>query len=328
MTKHALFASLFALCLTACPAPGPSGGDDADVGELITVQLNWLPEPQFGGIYMAQVSGAFAKHGLEVTIRKGGPDVPAVQMAASGQVDFALAAADEVIRIREDGGDLVSVYATYQTAPQGLMTYASRGVTSIEELLAAGGTLAVQPGLTYVEHLKQTYGMDAVKLVTYQGGIGQFVANQEGGDFAQQCFVTSEPLAAKREGVDAATFLIAETGFNPYTSVVVTRSDFLRDRPEVAKTFVLALREGWRAYLDDPQQANAAMMTLNPSMDAETFAAAAGAQVDLIETEETKTGGLGVQTLARWEQLNEQLKRLGAVEGTVSPADCFADPTQ
>ena len=85
---------------------------------------------------MAQAMGAFAERGLEVTIRKGGPDVPAVQMCASGQVEFALAAADEVLRIREDGADVVSVFATYQTAPQGIMTYADRGVDSLESLLA------------------------------------------------------------------------------------------------------------------------------------------------------------------------------------------------
>ncbi|RMG08872.1 MAG: ABC transporter substrate-binding protein [Planctomycetota bacterium] len=290
------------------------------------MQLNWLPEPQFGGIYAAQARGAFAARGLEVTIRKGGPDVPAVALAASGKVEFALAAADEVVRIRAGGADVVSVFATYQTSPQGLMTYAARGLKSIEELLRAGGTLAVQPGLTYVEFLRKKYGLDAVELVTYQGGIGQFLARKDALDFAQQCFVTSEPIAARRAGVEPATFLIAETGLNPYTSVIITRSAYLAEHRNVVRSFCEALREGWEAYLHDPAPANAVMRGLNPSLDAETFALAAEAQVPLIRTEETRARGLGCQTPERWATLVRQLEDLGAVPaGAVKPEDCFLD---
>ncbi len=317
-------APLLLLALAGCPAEKtPLGSEGSPTLTKVSIQLNWLPEPQFGGSHTAKALGIFETHGLDVTVRKGGPDVPAVQMAASGKVEFALAAADEVIRIREAGADVVAVWATYQTAPQGIMTHASRGVNSFEELFAAGGTLAVQPGLAYVEFLRKKHDMSGVKVVTYQGGIGQFLASKDSKDFAQQCFVTSEPLAAKREGIEPKVFLIAESGFNPYTSVVITRRDYLEKNRAVVKSMVEALAEGWRSYLDDPRAGNAVMQKLNPSMDAATFKAAADAQKPLIETEATKTAGLGSMTLERWTELNDQLKALGTVKGTVNPADCF-----
>jgi NitT/TauT family transport system substrate-binding protein len=323
MTATRSIVLLFPLLLSGCPAEtAPPSASGATLTQ-VSLQLNWLPEPQFGGSHTAKALGIFEKRGLDVTIRKGGPDIPAVQMAASGKVEFALAAADEVIRIREGGADVVAVWATYQTAPQGIMTHAARGVGSFKELFAAGGTLAVQPGLAYVEFLKKQHDTSAMKLVTYQGGIGQFLATKDSKDFAQQCFVTSEPLAAKREGVEPKVFLIAESGFNPYTSVVITRREYLEKNRAVVKSLVEALEVGWRSYLDDPGPANAVMRKLNPSMDAETFQAAAAAQKPLIETETTKTAGLGSMTLERWTQLNDQLKALGTVEGTVDPADCF-----
>lgn len=305
--------------LLGCPGdPAGAQATGASGATKVAIQCNWLPEPQFGGIYHAAQAGIFAKHGIDADVRKGGPDIPAVQMAAAGQVEFALAAADEVIRIREGGADVVAVFATYQTAPQGLMTHGERGVATLEELLRAEGTLAVQPGLAYVKYLERTVGIQA-KLVPYQGGLGQYMASRERLDFAQQCFVTSEPLAAEREGAPARVFLVADSGFNPYTSVVITRRDYLEQHPETVKGVVAALREGWRGYLDDPSAANAHMHALNGSMDLETFSAAAAAQESLIDT----GAPLGSMTLARWEELQRQLVEIEAVEGSGKPADCF-----
>src|SRR5262249_37177482 len=80
--KHLLPLLALALLFAAAPLRA------ADL-DKVSLQLNWLPEPEFGGIYAAQQAGIFAKHGLDVTILKGGPDVPAVPMAVSGKVEFA-----------------------------------------------------------------------------------------------------------------------------------------------------------------------------------------------------------------------------------------------
>ncbi len=73
-------------------------------------------------------------------------------------------------------------------------------------------------------------------------------------NYAMQCFVTSEPLAAKRIGIEPQTFLIAESGYNPYTTVLATSEKYLNANPETVKSMVEAVREGWQAYLADPAQ--------------------------------------------------------------------------
>lgn len=288
----------------------------------VSIQLNWLPEPEFGGIYEAQRAGIFARHGLDVQILKGGPDVPAVQMTASGRVDFGIAAADEVIALREKGGDVVGLFATYQTSPQGIMVHASRGAKDIPDLVKSGGTLAVQPGLAYVKYFKQKYDMSKVKLVPYQGGVAQFINDK---NLAQQCFVTAEPLVARKQGAQVKVFLIADTDFNPYTALVITRGEFLRSHRDVARKFVEALSEGWQAYLKAPGPANQMMAKLNPSMDLQSFADAAEAQKPLIQTEETSKLGLGVMTQARWETLAKQLVQLGIVAKAPPAAECYVN---
>lgn len=301
--------------------PSAGGTQAAAQTTRVKLALNWVPEPEFGGFYSARDQGAFKRHGLEVDILGGGAGVPVVQMVASGQVEFGIVGADELLTARTRGVDLIPLFAVYQTSPQAIMAHASRGAKGIQDVLSSG-TIALEPGLPYAAYLKKKYGFDKVKVVPYDGGVAHFVTNK---DFAQQCFITSEPIAARRQGAEPVVFLVADEGFNPYVAVVITRRELWKEQPRRVKDFVAAVREGWRTYLDDPAPANAVMGKLNTSMDAETFSAAARAQKPLIETEETRARDLGTMSRERWETLGRQLMDLGLIE-KAPPVDEFLLP--
>ena len=318
--------SVVAVLIVAPLLAGAAPAVPAALPVPVTVQLNWLPEPEFGGIYAALEGGLFAAAGLDVTILKGGPDVPAVPMTASGRVTFGVAAADEVVSLRAKGADIVAVFATYQTSPQAIMVRADRAVDGIPALLAQGGTLIAQPGLAYLKHLKRAYGLERTRIVPYgSGALAQFL-DPKRGDVAMQCFVFAEPIAARARGVEPKVFLIADTGFDPYTAVIVVRGDWLRANRELVARFVGALREGWARYLADPGPTNAVMARLNTAMDLATFAAGARAQEALIAGGDAASRGLGVMTEARWAKLAGQLLELGVVDRPVPAADCFVNP--
>ena len=98
------------------------------------LQLNWVPEPEFGGYYAAQERGAFGAEGLEVVIRPGGAQSPVEQMVAAGQVEFGITSADSLLMARDRGADLVAIYAAYQSFPEGIMVHASRGLKTMAEV--------------------------------------------------------------------------------------------------------------------------------------------------------------------------------------------------
>jgi len=311
LTRRALLlAGLAAPLLVACSRNEGSAGGAEGGKTKIKLALNWVPEPEFGGFYAAREAGAYARENLEAEILGGGAGAPVVQMVATGQVEFGVAGGDEILTARARGADVLPLFTVFQTFPQCLMTQASRGAQTLADVLASG-TIAIQPGVPYAAFLKKKYGFGKVKIVPYDGGVARFVAEK---DYAQQCFVTAEPIAARRKGAEPKVFLIADEGFNPYAAVVITRRALWQDKPELVRAFRRAAQAGWRAYLDDPKPANAAMAKLNTSMDAETFAAAAEAQKPLIETAETKDKGLGVMTRARWEILGKQLVDLGVID--------------
>ena len=111
---------------------------------------------------------------------------------------------------RSNGADVVALFATFQTNPQGLMTHASRGLKSIVDVFASEGTVAMQRGLPYASFLEKKFGFDRVKIVPSPGG--DLSAFRNDSNFSQQCFVTSEPIAAKKAGLDVRAFLVADAG--------------------------------------------------------------------------------------------------------------------
>lgn len=315
------FVSL-GLLLVACQPGETSDSPVTDPSlQQVTLQLNWKPEPQFGGFYAADLLGAYAEHGLSVDINPGGAGAPTIDMVGAGTVPFAITSGDEIVRARAIGNDVVALFAVYQTNPMAIMTRAERGFTSIEDLFTHPGTLAMERGLPYSQFLEQLYGFDQLKIVPSPfGDLSLYLSDES---YAMQCFVTSEPLAAKKTDITPQTFLIADAGYNPYTTVLTTSREYLNAHPETVAAMVEAVRQGWRAYLDDPTATNAQMQELNPTMDAETFRDSAEAQKPLIEPEDGAGAGLGAMSPARWQELIDQLHQLGVIDEVIAAKDCF-----
>jgi NitT/TauT family transport system substrate-binding protein len=308
MRRRTLLSLLGTALLTAACKPG---GSAASAGpHRVKLALNWVPEPEFGGFYAARESGAFRTENLDVEIQGGGAGVPVIQMVATGKAEFGIAGADEILTARAQGADVVALFATYQKSPQGIMVHAAHGAKQLRDVLGSG-QLALEPGLPYARFLKKKYPEFNARVVPYSGGVAHFLADP---NLAQQCYITSEPIAARQQGGDPQVFLIADEGFNPYVGVVITSRAFAQQNPELVAAFTRAIRSGWKAYLADPAATNALMQKLNPAMDAATFQAAADAQKPLIEGGDAATKGLGAMTQERWQALAEQLTSLDVLK--------------
>ena len=183
--RHFILAGTAALVSACSRSPGK-----------IRLALNWKPDPQFGGFYAAP----YQAHGLDVEILPGGAGTPTIQMVGARSAEFGVVSADELVVARSQGNDVVALFAVCQNDPQGIMLHASRKLASLADLFKAPGTVALQRGLPYARLLEKKYGFEKVKIVPSPGGdISAFLANK---NFAQQCFIMSEPLTAKHQGAD------------------------------------------------------------------------------------------------------------------------------
>jgi NitT/TauT family transport system substrate-binding protein len=288
-----------------------------------TLQLNWKPEPEFGGFYAAQLDGVYKKYGLNVEIRPGGPGTPTPDMLGAGTVDFAIIGGDEIIRARAHGNKLVALFAVYQTDPHAIMTRAERGLTSLADVFAHEGTLALERGLPYADFLEKKYGFGKLHIVP--SPFGDLSIYRTDPTYSMQVFVTAEPFAAKKIGIEPKTFLIADSGYNPYMTILATNESYLQAHPDVVDKMITAVREGWRSYLADPVKANQYMGTLNPTMSQETFAAAADTQKPMVET--NNPAELGSMQAERWQTLMQQLVELKVIDQPLDVKSIYYQPS-
>lgn len=285
----------------------------------VRLALNWKAEPEFGGFYDASLKGLYQKAGIDLKILPGGVGTPVIQMVEAGKVEMGISNADEVILGHSQGADVVSIYAVYQTSPMALLTHDERGFKELKDVFQTPGKIAAERGLPYIRFCEKKYGLKNVQVVPFLGGITQFLSDKK---LTQQGFITAEPILARKQGAKPKTFLIADSGYNPYLTVVIVKRDYLKKNGELVKKFIQATQEGWKNYLKDPKLANQEMAKLNPTMDKETFHEGALAQVPLIETTETKKYGLGYQSEKRWKELSQQLLELKIVK-KISPPETY-----
>lgn len=291
----------------------------AQENKAIQLALNWLPEPQFGGFYQALYNEDFKKNNLTVEILKGGSGTPTIQMLTKGTVDFAIVSAEEILISNDKNhkNQVIALFATYQNNPQMIMSHKDRGFKNIADILKDDGYLAWQSGLSYSLFLRNKYPQSKVKMVPYLGGLTQF---QKDKHLSQQGFITSEPLAAEKLGLQIDTFLVSDEGFNPYTTVLAVKKDYYKKNKDTVDKMVKAVRKGWEDYLKDPSTTNTKMNELNPSMTLDTFNKSAKAQTNLIQS---NAGALGMMTSERWKSLIQQMKELGLIKKNFKPEEQY-----
>jgi NitT/TauT family transport system substrate-binding protein len=271
----------------------------------VKLQTDWYPQPEHGGFYDAQIRGYYKDEGLDVTILPGGPYVNSSQEVSVNAVQFAMGSSDNVLESVGNDAPLVAVMATMQSDPQAVMVHQDSPVHSFKDL--DGRAVAIRLGAsTWFEYLVKRYQLKNVREIPATYSVANFL--QDPG-YIQQIFVTSEPFFARQAGVPVRTMLISETGYNPYRVVTTSRA-FLQQHPETVAKFVRASVRGWRDYLKNPDDINAAIAKLNPAMSVPQmkFSYEALRDQHFIAGEDASGADLGRFEPARWTSMYQQLK--------------------
>lgn len=266
MFARTLFA-LAALALLGCgkkssdSATATDGAAPQPAGALtkVTVQLDWVPEPEHGGLYQALARGFFAEAGLDVTLLPGGPNVNPTQNTATGRADIAQAdSTNSIVAIHNQDLPIVQVGAVFQNDPSVLMLHPDNPITRFEEL--NGRTLIARLNWAFLPYLKKKYGID-FQLAPQNFSTATFVADKEA---IQQGYYIAEPFHILKAGGPRPKYLYAwDAGFDAYTVLIANR-DWAARNPETLRAFMGAFIRGWQDYLEgDPTPAHEALKEAN-----------------------------------------------------------------
>jgi NitT/TauT family transport system substrate-binding protein len=100
----------------------------------ITLQLKWVPQAQFAGYYAAVKKGFYAKEGLNVTLKNGGPNIIPEQVVASGQAQFGVDWLPSLLAARDKGTDLVNIAQVFARSGMTQLTWKSSGIDTIAKM--------------------------------------------------------------------------------------------------------------------------------------------------------------------------------------------------
>ena len=300
---------LVALVTVLSPARAQTRLDKVSFG------TNWVAEAEHGGFFQAVADGTYAKYGLDVTIVPGGPNDNNRMLLIAGKLDFFMAANTLMsFDAVANNVPVVTVAAIFQKDPQVLLTHPESKITRLEELKPLTLFVSKEGISSYFQWLKSEYGFNEEKVRPYTFNPQPFLANKQS---AMQGYVTSEPYAIEKSaGFKPGIILLADYGFNSYSTLIETRRDLIDKKPDLVQRFVDASMIGWYIYLyGDNTAANAMIRKLNPEMTDEliAYSIARMKEYGIVDSGDSLRDGIGAMTDARMASFFDKMVRARVV---------------
>ena len=309
LLTRALTALLVAFVMAVPPCRAQTMLDKVSFG------TNWVAEAEHGGFFQAVADGTYAKYGLDVTIVPGGPNDNNRMLLIAGKLDFFMAANTLMsFDAVANNVPVVTVAAIFQKDPQVLLTHPEANITKLEGLKPLTLFVSKEGISSYFQWLRSEYGFSEDKVRPYTFNPQPFLANKQS---AMQGYVTSEPYAIEKSaGFKPGIILLADYGFNSYSTLIETRRDLIDKRPDLVQRFVDASVKGWYHYLyGDNRAANAMIRKLNPEMTDEliAYSIARMREYGIVDSGDSLRDGIGAMTDARMASFFDKMVRARVV---------------
>jgi NitT/TauT family transport system substrate-binding protein len=293
--------------------------------DKVSFGTNWVAEAEHGGHYQALVDGTYRRYGLDVAIVPGGPQVNNRILLPVGKLDFFMSANTlQSFDAVEQNIPTLAVAAMFQKEPQVLMAHPDQGIEKFEDLKKLTLFISKEGLASYFQWLKADFGFSEAQVKPYTSNPQPFLADKRS---AMQGYVTSEPFAIeKTAGFKPKVFLIADQGFNSYSTLIETRRDLVERKPDLVQRFVDASIIGWYHYLyGDNAAANAMIKRNNPEMTDEllAYSIAKMKEYGIVDSGDTATLGVGAMTDARMKSFYDKMVRAGVVKPSVALAKSY-----
>jgi NitT/TauT family transport system substrate-binding protein len=278
--------------------------------DRVAFGLDWRAEAEYGGFYQALATGIYARHGLDVTIREGGPQVNQAQLLLAGRLDMMIASNSFLaLNFAQEKLPLISVAAIFQKDPAVLIAHPGQGNDSFAALKGKPIMIGAATRDGWWGFLRAHFGYTDSQIRPYTFNLAPFLADPHA---IQQGYLGSEPFSIRQAAkFDPVVLLLADAGFEGYGSLITADTKLVAAKPDVVQRFVDASIEGWHSYLDgDPAPANALIKQANPEMT-DALLAYGRTAMKQHEIVEQGTTPIGTMTDARWQSFFREVQAQG-----------------
>jgi len=286
---------------------------------------NWVAEAEHGGFYQALADGTYRKHGLDVTIVPGGPNVNNRILLTVGKIDFFLSANTlQGFDAVEQNVPTIEVAALFQKDPQVLIAHPGGGIDTFADLKKLTLFISKEGMASYFQWLKADYGFADAQVKPYTFNPQPFLADKNS---AMQGYVTSEPYAIEKVAhFKPKVFLLADQGFSAYSTLIETRRELVDKKPDLVQRFVNASIIGWYNYIyHDNREGNALIKKQNPEItdDQLAYSVAKMKEHGIVDSGDALRLGVGAMTDARMKSFFDQMVRAGVAKPGLAYRNCY-----
>ena len=286
-----------------------------NASDKIVFGTNWLAQGGHGGFYQAIADGTYKKHGLDVEIMMGGPQMNNRPMLIAGKLDFLmtgnlLLSFDNV----RNGIPTMVVGAFFQKDPQAMIAHSGQ-YSNFSDLKNAPTVLVSKDGqFSFWKWMVNAHGFKDEQVKPYAYNLAQFLQDEK---MVQQAYGTAEPIYAAAAGAKPKTFLLADNGWTTYSTTIEARTEMVQNNPDLIQRFMNASIEGWYNFLyGDRSAAYGLIMKDNPEMTKEKLdkEMAQFEKLGIIDVGEALTKGIGAMDMDRVKSFHKLAIDSGIIE--------------
>ncbi|GAB4379791.1 MAG: ABC transporter substrate-binding protein [Elainellaceae cyanobacterium] len=292
--------------------------------DAVTLGTEWVAQAEHGGFYQAVATGIYRAHGLDVTIKQGGPRVNNNLLLMLGAVDFIIGYAADAINSVVAGVPKITVAAPFQKDPRVLIAHPNVENDSLEALKGKPILVSSAATVSYWPFLKAKYGFTDDQKLPYNFDVAPFLADK---NLVQQGYLTSEPFEIERQGgFQPVVILLADHGYTPYTNTIETRTQLVETNPDLVQRFVDASIKGWYSYLNSPEPGNELIKKANPEMTDEQIAYSIQKlkKYGIINSGDAQNLGIGSMTDDRWKEFFDATVEVGVFKPTIDYQNAYS----
>nr|WP_315838622.1 ABC transporter substrate-binding protein [Bradyrhizobium prioritasuperba] len=309
----------FAVAGAAFAATVPSRAQTPARLDKVSFGTNWVAEAEHGGFFQAVADGTYKNYGLDVTIVPGGPNINNRILLIAGKLDFFMSANSlQSFDAVANNVPVVAVASMFQKDPQVFVAHPESKVTKLEDLKPLTLFVSKEGMPTYYQWLKSEYGFSESNVKPYTFNAQPFLADKKS---AMQGYVTSEPFAVEKQaGFKPTVVLLADYGFNSYSTLIETRRETADGKPDLVQRFVDASVIGWYNYIyGDNRPGNDLIKKFNPEMTDDLLAYSVAKMKDygIVDSGDALKDGIGAMSDARMASFFEKMVRAGVVRSDI-----------
>ncbi|VEF46871.1 NMT1/THI5-like domain-containing protein [Bacillus freudenreichii] len=277
MKKWLASFAFILLLLAGCSGNADEKKDSAENAEKedslkkVSVVLDWSPNTNHTGLYVAKDQGFFKDEGLDVEIILPG-EAGSDQLVASGKSEFGVSYQESITEARVQDVPLVSIGAVIQHNTSGFASPAEKNIKSPKDFEGkAYGGWGAPLEKAVLGSLMETEGADVEKVdIVNMGDSDFFTAVKRDIDFAWIYYAwTGVEAELRGEKINMVYLTDYTDKLDYYTPVISTSEKMIENDPETVKAFMAAVTKGYQFAIDEPEKAADILITAVPDLDPE-----------------------------------------------------------